>query len=763
MGAPGGRNVTGPTVLGRVCRRTSSASLLALSLLTISVLPISAVLAATATTPPASTASLPARTPVADSPQALTVSLAAVTPPVAVPRSPVRITGSVRNSSGVSITSPVARALIGQSSLPSRQAVSDWASSTGAPPLDEVASASVGTSLAPGAVAAFTLLIPANAISHAQSFAVLRLRIEVTGTSPAGVQQSGGVHTFLPTLATIKAFEPMSIAWLVPLTLDPDPALLGPPSPARAAAWNRAIGPGSRLDRLIQGTKNANVTWAIDPALLGPQETPPAVDASATQPPQTPSTSQPPSPGGAAIPDPVAAATAALAARLKEAAPRHTLWALPYADPDLAALLPYESGNQVLNAVMSHPSTLDVAVGPARADIAWPVAGTLTPQSQSRLQRAFASTGLAATVISASSLSNHNDSTSNASRKALSGLPLLAFDDSLSRTFSQTSSRAAGAVTIQRFLADSMALLGERPGTRDRSVLIAEPRTFAGDPTVLRSLFAAVAKAPWLTPATSERLLAASKKLPPEAIDKGTSGTSGTATAPVPTPGPTARDPLDPGTSPLTPFQLARIPRTLSEIGGIASILSDGRLFTDTWTDAQVQKLSTRWRDHPEALTAIDADTRAAISYVSRNVRVAPSEVNFFADRGVMQVTVVNDLGVPIHDVRLTLSPAQPRLRIERQPGPLRIGAKARATVPLRVTSIAAGLVNVDALLTTPNGTPLGQDTSVKVRVQPPATWIYWVLGGLAGIVLVLGTQRSLRRGSTRASRPDGQELPFND
>ena len=60
-------------------------------------------------------------------------------------------------------------------------------------------------------------------------------------------------------------------------------------------------------------------------------------------------------------------------------------------------------------------------------------------------------------------------------------------------------------------------------------------------------------------------------------------------------------------------------------------------------------------------------------------------------------------------------------------------------------------------------GTPLGQDAVLNVRVQPPATWIYWVLGGLAGIILVLGTQRSLRRGSTRASRPDGQEPPLND
>jgi hypothetical protein len=409
--------------------------------------------------------------------------------------------------------------------------------------------------------------------------------------------------------------------------------------------------------------------------------------------------------------------------------------------------------------VISHPSSLDVAVGKARADIAWPVAGTLTPPRLAQLRRAFASPRLAASVTSASTLSSGSAPTSDATRKASNGLPLLAYDDSLSRTVAQASSKATGAITIQRFLADSMALLGEREGTPNRSVLVAEPRSFAGDPTVLRSLFAAVAQAPWLSWKTTGDLLSVSRKLPSEPpVVIGT-----TTPLATPTTMPKGVDPLNPGTSPLTTEQLMSIPGTLSNIGGLASILGNGQLFTDTWTDAQVQKLSARWRDHPEGPAALEAGTQAAIDNVSHKVRVAPSEVNFFADRGVMQVTVVNDLAVPIHDVRLTLTPAQPRLRIEQQPLPLKIGAKARANVRLQVTSIAAGLVNVDAVLTTPSGTPLGQDASVNVRVQPPATWIYWVLGGLAGLVLVLGTQRSLRRGSTRASRPDGQEPPLND
>ena len=180
------------------------------------------------------------------------------------------------------------------------------------------------------------------------------------------------------------------------------------------------------------------------------------------------------------------------------------------------------------------------------------------------------------------------------------------------------------------------------------------------------------------------------------------------------------------------------------------------------WTDAQEQLLSSRWRAHKGGFAALDAATQAAITTVSRQVHVVPSSVNFFADRGVLQVTVVNDLAVPVHDVHLTLIPGQPRLRIDQQPGPMRIGAKSRTNVHVHVTAIAAGLVPVQAVLTTSNGTSLGPNARVNVRVQPTSTWIYWVLGGMAGIILVLGIYRSVRRGSSRAPRHTAQELSVN-
>lgn len=432
---------------------------------------------------------------------------------------------------------------------------------------------------------------------------------------------------------------------------------------------------------------------------------------------------------------------------------RHTIWSLPYADPDLAALLPLPSGAHALEALISRPSALDAAVGSTRKGIAWPVDGTLTTPREDQLRQAYSSSGLDAAVLSTSTRTSYSGYTEDASRKSTGGLPLLAYDQGLSRTFAQTSAIASGAITTQLFLADSLALLGERPGTQSRSVLVAAPRNFAGDPSVLGSFFAAIAKARWLTPSTTDQLLAAAGTASPDAPEVGTS-----VTPSPPTTSPAPPDPLSPGRSPLTQAVLSEISRTALAIDGVASIRDDTQAFRARWTDAQEQVLSSRWRGHSRGVTVINAATKAAIEAVSRGVRVVPSSVNFFADRGVLQITVVNDLPVPVHDVHLTLKPGQQRLRIDQQPGPLRIGANSRTNVKLHVTAIAAGLVPIQAVLTTSNGTPLGQDAKVTVRVQPTSSWIYWVLVGLASIILVLGVYRSLRRGTTRVSRPLEQE-----
>ena len=52
-------------------------------------------------------------------------------------------------------------------------------------------------------------------------------------------------------------------------------------------------------------------------------------------------------------------------------------------------------------------------------------------------------------------------------------------------------------------------------------------------------------------------------------------------------------------------------------------------------------------------------------------------------------------------------------------------------------------------------GSPDGQSTQVQVDVRPTASWIYWVLGSLGGIVFVIGLIRAVRRGPRTAEQLD--------
>src|SRR5690606_15026658 len=123
-------------------------------------------------------------------------------------------------------------------------------------------------------------------------------------------------------------------------------------------------------------------------------------------------------------------------------------------------------------------------------------------------------------------------------------------------------------------------------------------------------------------------------------------------------------------------------------------------------------------------------------------VRINPTTINFLADEGLIQLTVSNDLPVEVSNLRITLTPGNPRLRVVQQPEPVTVGPGSRATVQFRARALAAGEVEVRTTMTTPDGTPVGRPEVMQVRVQPTGAWIYWVLGSVAGIILVLGLWR---------------------
>ena len=203
----------------------------------------------------------------------------------------------------------------------------------------------------------------------------------------------------------------------------------------------------------------------------------------------------------------------------------------------------------------------------------------------------------------------------------------------------------------------------------------------------------------------------------------------------------------DPPPSPLSLTAIDRIESVRDTLAQLSGILPSA-VAARRWQPVLNGLYSTRWRTNPEGWSLPLAELESQVEIVIDGVRINPTAVNFLAQEGLIQITIINDLPVAIRDLDLTLEPGNGRLRIIDQPPPISIGAQSRATVQFRARAVAAGEVPVTATLSTPSGLVIGQAQQVDVQVRPTGIWIYWVLGGVAGVILILGLARALRRPS---------------
>jgi len=87
-----------------------------------------------------------------------------------------------------------------------------------------------------------------------------------------------------------------------------------------------------------------------------------------------------------------------------------------------------------------------------------------------------------------------------------------------------------------------------------------------------------------------------------------------------------------------------------------------------------------------------------------------------------------------------------PILRIENGPQPVEVGANSRSTVAFDASAIASGKVQVTAVVRAADGTNLSEPTTFTVRVSPTSDWIYWALGAVALVVIIIGIARMALR-----------------
>jgi hypothetical protein len=304
------------------------------------------------------------------------------------------------------------------------------------------------------------------------------------------------------------------------------------------------------------------------------------------------------------------------------------------------------------------------------------------------------------------------------------------YDDVLSALLTRTGNATSGVLTTQRFLAETLATVGERP-ERSRIVLVAAPRSFNPNPAVAQELFSAVAAAPWIRPATLGQLRSG----------LGQDVVTERDAAPIPT---AVRRAQLPAT------QIDTVRDLRSQAAQLDQVIEGDPALAQTRIDA-LRLVSASLRGHSGTAAARAKTLRAALTALGAKVHILPlSNLNFLASDGNLTLSVANDLNQDVHNLRVQVQPGNGRLVVVKQAAPIGVDAQRRTTIKVHVHAVAGGVVPVTARIVTPSGLALGKTVTVTVHVRPTDTWAFWVLGVAAGLVFVIGLWRTLRRGRSR-------------
>ncbi len=669
------------------------------------------------------------------------------------------VRGQVENLSDVTVQVEEVRLSTAFRALDTRVALGGWVSGDedlNTPRL--IASDELSGALEPGASQTFLIVVPADALKPPFAATSLPLRIEAMSGGNAVAQ----LRTVLPWYAGTSADRQLALSWVVPLTVPPVPDLLAEQGPARTQAWLDVVGEAAPARVWLDVLSEYAGTFVVDPALLVPVGAadiaegadeelplPESEDPASTA--ESPTPSAAPTDPGTSTADPSDADPTASQPALPDvdlpedltslqqaevtlqdglgALGRDRLWWLPLSDPDVTALQAIGADAQLIQRLISAPLppsalSADVLVERGRHDIAWPISPVLRDEELRALKDAWSDEDVATAMVPRSAFEDSTGVNSMAyGTRSLDGdnIALLGFDETMSQLIADMPSPDRDGAHIQLLLAHSLARYQRSPAAPG-SLVLAPPRGSSLQEASVRDLAQAYEEAPWV-----EQVAAA------DLFDE-TGMLSLTGTPAVP----------EPGDSPLTGSQIERIEELWLTLEDLQTIVAPGGA-AQQWGQIIQGLYSTRWRDNPEQWSLPLRDMESQVQDIVDGVQINPTTVNFLADEGLIQITVVNDLPIAVRNVQLELSPGNGRLRIIEQPPDITIGPESRATVQFRARAIAAGQVPVRATLSTPGGLAIGEEQEVSVQVRPTGIWIYWVLGAVAGVILILGLARALR------------------
>lgn len=603
--------------------------------------------------------------------------------------------------------------------LTSRAAVDRWAATgTTGPPGTDLRTLPIGEDLPAGQSRHLQLTVPATDLPLTEQDAWGPRGLRLALKDRVG-RQLDAVHTFVVWRQPVpEEQQPTLTTVIVPVTAgtaDPRTGAMSQP------VFQRQVQPGGRLDATLAAAAVPGAVVALDPMLLDPGG---AITLTASGPEAAPEATSAPE---------VTAWHNQLLAVVQD----HETLVLGYADPDVNALVHADQtellrrgqdlGIQLTEAGVPDRSSL-------RADIAFPPDAAADEDSVTALReigrdRALIVSGSAAPLRGSQAMTQ----TARAEVRTPDGtMPLLVTDEALSRAMAQVAEREGtqtGPAAVQRLRADSAALARELPG-RSRHILVTAPRDWSPTPENAYAAVSTLTTTPWNRPVSLQSLLDAEPGL--NRSHPRISQSRLEAELPA--------------------FGLREVGRQLTEIDGLAAILTDPEGVSRTVSAQAVSLSSWQWRHHLDGWRDARRIFASTAQTLRSAVHVVPGSPVTQVSRNVrLPVTVQNDASQPVRVV-LDVTPQSNRLVVPEQVT-VDIPASSRAVAYVPVRGVGSGdtAVRVQPLLT--NGARVGEPAVIKVQVR--ADWEsrgVGVVGAVVGLVLLIGLVRSIRRG-TRARR----------
>jgi hypothetical protein len=467
-------------------------------------LPLAALLVGLAL--PAAAAPSPSPTPEPESP--IQVVVTEILPRAPHPGGALEVRGRFRNVGSRPVHNLRIRLQLGER-VTARGALHD--ADADRPPTSPRVGVNLPGTLAPGGSVVFDVRTDVVQLGLT-GLGVYPLDVVARGDAGDGTDTLGLAPTWLPYFAD-AAPRPTRVAVLWPLV---DVPHLRPDGTLADDTLAGALAPTGRLARLLDAARGAQVPECEQAAVRGggvPDPRPtrcPAVAVTFAIDPDLLDTVHTMTgsyrvrrPHGTVAGTGTAVASAWLSALQSANLPGHVL-ALPYADPDVAALARDARGREDIgNAIaLGTQVTERVLSVPPLTSVAWPPAGPVTPAAAN----ALALGGARAFVLDPSAYDDpgvplfptpgaRTAFTTSATGSDLDGLVV---DPDLSTLLSGRSPYGA-RVAEQRFLAESAILAAEKPALT-RTLVLALPRDSDIDAAGARAILRDLGRVPWLCP-----------------------------------------------------------------------------------------------------------------------------------------------------------------------------------------------------------------------------------------------------------------------